>query len=86
MVLKSLHRPLLNLPNVLQHKSVVNWTTVIAGFALHGLGLKAVEMFCRMGRENVAPNDVTFLAILSACSHIGLNDLGRWHFNIMISQ
>ncbi|KAK1664167.1 hypothetical protein QYE76_052326 [Lolium multiflorum] len=70
----------------MEQKSVVTWTTVIAGFALHGLGSEAVEMFRRMERENVAPNDVTFLAILSACSHIGLTDLGRWYFKIMMSQ
>jgi pentatricopeptide repeat protein len=70
----------------MEEKSVVTWTTLIAGFALHGLGLQAVEMFCRMERENMAPNAVTFLAILSACSHVGLTDLGRWYFNIMVSQ
>lgn len=67
-------------------RSVVTWTTMIAGFALHGLGLKAMEMFHRMEKENVEPNDVTFLAILSACSHIGLTNLGRWYFKIMVSQ
>ena len=70
----------------MKQKSVVTWTTVIAGFALHGLGLEAVEMFRLMEWENVAPNDFTFLAILSACSHVGLTDLGRWYFNIMVSQ
>jgi pentatricopeptide repeat protein len=70
----------------MEQRSVVTWTTVIAGFALHGLGLEAVEMFRRMERENVAPNDITFLAILSACSHIGLTDLGRWYFKVMTSQ
>ncbi|CAO2162025.1 unnamed protein product [Urochloa humidicola] len=70
----------------MQEKSVVTWTTLIAGFALNGLGLQAVEMFRRMERENVAPNDVTFLAVLSACSHVGLTDLGRWYFNVMVSQ
>jgi pentatricopeptide repeat protein len=70
----------------MEGKSVVIWTTLITGFALHGLGLQAVEMFCRMERENVAPNDVTSLAIMSACSHVGLIGLGRWYFNIMMSQ
>lgn len=70
----------------MEQRSVISWTTLIAGFALHGLGLQAVEMFRRMERENVPPNDVTFLAILSACSHVGLTELGRWYFNIMVSQ
>ena len=70
----------------MEEKSVVTWTTLIAGFALHGLGLQAVEIFRRMETENVAPNDVTFLVVLSACSHVGLTDLGRWYFNVMVSQ
>jgi pentatricopeptide repeat protein len=70
----------------MEEKSVVTWTTLIAGFALHGLGLQAVEMFRRMETENVVPNDVTFLAVLSACSHVGLTDLGRWYFNVMVSH
>lgn len=67
-------------------KSVVTWTTLIAGFALHGLGDEALTMFRRMERENIKPNDVTFLAILSACSHMGLTDLGRWYFERMSSD
>lgn len=70
----------------MDEKSIVTWTSLIAGFALHGLGMKAVEMFRRMERENVVPSDVTFLAILSACSHVGLTDLGLWYFNTMVSQ
>ncbi|KAL5227754.1 hypothetical protein ABZP36_016019 [Zizania latifolia] len=70
----------------MEQKSVVTWTTMIAGFALHGLGLEAVGLFHRMEKENVPPNDVTFLAVLSACSHVGLTGLGRWYFKIMLSQ
>ncbi|KAK3159961.1 hypothetical protein QOZ80_1BG0053380 [Eleusine coracana subsp. coracana] len=70
----------------MEQRSIISWTTLIAGFALHGLGLQAVEMFRRMERESIAPNNVTFLAILSACSHVGLTELGRWYFDIMVSQ
>uniref|UniRef100_A0A0E0C080 Pentacotripeptide-repeat region of PRORP domain-containing protein n=1 Tax=Oryza meridionalis TaxID=40149 RepID=A0A0E0C080_9ORYZ len=70
----------------MEQKSIVTWTTMIAGFALHGLGLEAVELFLRMEKENVSPNDVTFLAVLSACSHVGLTDLGCWYFKTMVSQ
>lgn len=70
----------------MNHKSIVTWTTMIAGLALHGLGNEALEMFDRMERENVKPNDVTFLAILSACSHAGQTELGRWYFHRMRSR
>ncbi|KAG9458553.1 hypothetical protein H6P81_003061 [Aristolochia fimbriata] len=70
----------------MRHRSVITWTTMIAGLALHGLGVEALEMFTRMDRARVRPNDVTFIAILSACSHVGLVDQGRWYFNIMESK
>ncbi|KAF5192758.1 Pentatricopeptide repeat-containing protein [Thalictrum thalictroides] len=70
----------------MKHRSVVTWTTIIAGLALHGFGNKALEMFSCMERERVRPNAVTFVAILSACSHVGLVEMGRKHFNNMSSQ
>lgn len=64
-------------------RSVISWTTVIAGMALHGLGFEAIEMFQRMEKARVPPNDVTFVAILSACSHLGLVAMGRHYFDLM---
>ncbi|OVA20431.1 Pentatricopeptide repeat [Macleaya cordata] len=70
----------------MKHRSVITWTTMIAGLALHGLGREALEMFSRMERTRIKPNEVTFIAILSACCHVGLVDMGRWYFNNMSSQ
>ncbi|KAJ6704619.1 PENTATRICOPEPTIDE REPEAT-CONTAINING PROTEIN [Salix purpurea] len=70
----------------LNHKTIITWTTMIAGLALHGLGTEALEMFSRMERARVKPNFITFTAILSACSHVGLVQTGRWYFNRMISR
>lgn len=67
-------------------KSVVTWTTIISGLALHGLGREALEIFARMERDQIKPNDVTFIAVLSACSHVGLVEMGRWYFNSMDSR
>lgn len=69
----------------MKNKSVVTWTTMISGFALHGLGREAIEMFSRMQRDGVKPNDITFIAILSACAHVGLVKLCVWCFNTMRS-
>lgn len=67
-------------------KSIVTWTTMIAGLALHGLAKEALQMFSRMERAGVQPNHITFIAILSACNHAGLLQMGLWCFNIMISR
>ncbi|KAG0477523.1 hypothetical protein HPP92_014364 [Vanilla planifolia] len=69
----------------MKSKSVVTWTTIIAGFALHGLGKQALELLSRMEWEDIVPNGITFVAILSACSHIGDVELGRRYFSYMKS-
>ncbi|ESQ42803.1 hypothetical protein EUTSA_v10015484mg [Eutrema salsugineum] len=67
----------------LNERNVVTWTTMITGLATHGLGAEALAMFNRMVKAGVKPNDVTFIAILSACSHVGLVGLGKCLFASM---
>ncbi|CAO2836307.1 unnamed protein product [Amaranthus hypochondriacus] len=69
----------------MQCKNVVSWTTIIVGLAYHGLGKEALEMFSRMESAS-RPNDITFIGILSACSHVGFIELGSLYFNSMTSK
>ncbi|KAK7308354.1 hypothetical protein VNO77_41956 [Canavalia gladiata] len=70
----------------MKHKTIITWTTMISGLALHGLGKEALHVFSCMEKAQVKPNEVTFLAILSACSHDGLVELGRDYFTSMRSK
>ncbi|XP_031249748.1 pentatricopeptide repeat-containing protein At5g56310 [Pistacia vera] len=67
----------------MKNKSVITWTTMIAGLALHGLGREALDMFSQMEMSGTKPNEITFIAILSACSHVGFVELGRSFFENM---
>lgn len=58
-------------------KNVVSWTVMITGFGKHGLGDEAVRFFYKMLSEGVEPDGVTYLAVLSACSHSGLIEESR---------
>ncbi|KAK1325867.1 Pentatricopeptide repeat-containing protein [Acorus calamus] len=60
-------------------RNVVAWTSMISGYGIHGYGCEAVELFKRMRSSEGAPrpNDVTFVAVLSACVHAGLIEEGR---------
>ncbi|XP_062230363.1 pentatricopeptide repeat-containing protein At2g20540-like [Phragmites australis] len=54
-------------------KDVISCSTVICGLAAHGRAHEAVRLFAEMDRERrVKPNGVTFVGLLSACSHAGL--------------
>ncbi|RDY04055.1 Pentatricopeptide repeat-containing protein, chloroplastic, partial [Mucuna pruriens] len=64
-------------------RNVITWTSIISGFAKHGFATKALELFYKMLEIGVKPNEVTYIAVLSACSHVGLIDEAWKHFNSM---
>ncbi|KAJ6842938.1 pentatricopeptide repeat-containing protein [Iris pallida] len=65
------------------YRNISSWNALIGGLAMHGCGNDALQYFDLMVREGIAPNEVTFVAVLSACSHSGLLVQGRRLFNSM---
>ena len=61
-------------------RSVVSWTTMIMGFAQNGQARKALEIFEQMRAEGKAPNYITFICVLHACSQGGLINEGWEYF------
>ncbi|WVY96481.1 hypothetical protein V8G54_028632 [Vigna mungo] len=61
----------------------VSWNAMIAALAQHGHGVKAIQLYEQMLREDILPDRITFLTILSACSHAGLVKEGRHYFDTM---
>ncbi|XP_062076702.1 pentatricopeptide repeat-containing protein At1g25360-like [Humulus lupulus] len=62
----------------------VSWNALIAALAQHGRGRQALELFEQMLKEDIQPDRITFLTILSACSHAGLIEEGRHYFDSML--
>lgn len=58
-------------------KNVFSWTVLIQCLASNGQGERALETYYIMREKNIEPNDVAFIAVLSACSHVGMVDEGR---------
>ncbi|KAK8694245.1 hypothetical protein V6N13_071800 [Hibiscus sabdariffa] len=69
--------------NMMPLRNVYSWNSMISGYARHGQGDKALELFTRMKLDGQLPDHVTFVGVLSACSHVGLVDEGFSHFNSM---
>uniref|UniRef100_A0A7N0URB8 DYW domain-containing protein n=1 Tax=Kalanchoe fedtschenkoi TaxID=63787 RepID=A0A7N0URB8_KALFE len=69
--------------NRLPQKNAVTWNCIIAGLAMHGRATEALDYFVKMEQAGVAPTDVTYIGLLSACSHAGLVNEGRSFFNHM---
>ncbi|KAK4773568.1 hypothetical protein SAY87_028587 [Trapa incisa] len=70
----------------LSRKDLMSWTSMITGYGSHGQAWEALGLFLKMRQENIKPDKVTFLAILSACSHGGLVDEGCYYFRLMITE
>ncbi|GAB4845810.1 hypothetical protein Ancab_039219 [Ancistrocladus abbreviatus] len=68
-----------------QSNCVSVWNAMINGLAIHGLAFDAIYVFSQMEAESVSPDAITFLGILTSCSHCGLLEQGRKYFDIMRS-
>lgn len=58
---------LLEMPD---HKNLVEWTTIISGYAQNGYGDQSLLSFWRMRSYNVHSDEATFASVLKACSEI----------------
>lgn len=63
--------------NDMNEKNVATCNAMICGLAAHGHAEEAVYLFRELEREQILPNDITFVGVLSACCHAGLIELGR---------
>ncbi|KAG8656028.1 pentatricopeptide repeat-containing protein At3g26782, mitochondrial [Manihot esculenta] len=67
----------------MKEKNVKSWTAMVAGYGMHGGAREALDLFYKMTGAGVKPNYITFVSVLSACSHAGLLDEGWYWFNSM---
>lgn len=69
--------------NFMRRKDIISWNAMIDGYGMHGHGHHAMMTFTQMLGEGIRPNGVTFLSLLSACSHSGMVEKGLSIFNSM---
>ncbi|KAK7843024.1 pentatricopeptide repeat-containing protein [Quercus suber] len=67
----------------MEERTIVSWSAMTAGLAMHGQAKEALRLFSRTVQIGMKPNDVTFVGLLHACSHMGMIDKGREFFNSM---
>lgn len=61
-------------------RDVISYNTLISGFATHGHGTEACKLVLRMVEEGIEPDRVTYIGVLTACSHAGLLEEGSQIF------
>ncbi|URE10762.1 PPR repeat [Musa troglodytarum] len=66
-------------------RNIFCWNSVVAGLGMNGYGERAVAVFHEMEKmEMIKPDGVTFVGLLSACSHSGLVTEGKKYFSHML--
>lgn len=73
----------------LSRRDLVSWNGMICGLAQNGEATKALNLFDEMvsvQQDTVTPNAVTFVGVLTACSHGGLVHRGFTYFNDMVRK
>ncbi|KOM52548.1 hypothetical protein LR48_Vigan09g120700 [Vigna angularis] len=66
-------------------KDVISWNSMIVGFAKNGYAESALKVFNEMAQSCITPDEVTFLGVLTACSHAGWVYEGLQVFHIMVN-
>ncbi|GKV12135.1 hypothetical protein SLEP1_g23325 [Rubroshorea leprosula] len=65
------------------NRDTVSWTSMIMAQAQHGLGEEALELFEMMLLAGIKPDHITYVGVLSACTHVGLVEQGWRYYNMM---
>ncbi|CAH9056747.1 unnamed protein product [Cuscuta epithymum] len=71
---------------LMNERTVVSWTSMIAGYAQNGCSKEALEIFHEMRRQRVEPNIITLICVHYACSQGGLIDEGWSLFSSMRNE
>ncbi|XAR51326.1 hypothetical protein NMG60_11005926 [Bertholletia excelsa] len=69
-----------------EEKDVVCWNVMIDGYAQHGRPNESLALFRQMLALKLKPNEVTLLAVLSACGQLGAVASGRWVHSYIVNH
>ncbi|ESQ27602.1 hypothetical protein EUTSA_v10018358mg [Eutrema salsugineum] len=69
--------------DVMPERNVISWSSMINAFGINGMFKEALDCFDKMISQNLVPNSVTFVSLLSACSHSGNVKEGWKQFELM---
>ncbi|KAK2978337.1 hypothetical protein RJ640_016439 [Escallonia rubra] len=65
------------------NRDSILYNVMIAGYAHNGYEYEALQLFQEMKERKLLPNAATFVAVLSACRHCGLVEVGENYFTSM---
>lgn len=64
-------------------KGLSCWNSMILGLAMNGYASEAIQLFSKLESSNLKPDYVSFIGILTACSHSGVVNKAKDYFRLM---
>ncbi|KAL3814572.1 hypothetical protein ACJIZ3_015840 [Penstemon smallii] len=61
----------------METRDVVSYNALITGFASHGNGIEALILMRKMKDLRIEPDRITYIGVLTACSHAGMLEAGK---------
>ncbi|KAK7328367.1 hypothetical protein VNO77_22472 [Canavalia gladiata] len=58
-------------------RDLVSYNTMISGLAVHGYGMESIKLMSKMKEDGIEPDRITYIGVLTACSHAGLLEEGQ---------
>ncbi|CAN6443741.1 unnamed protein product [Victoria cruziana] len=71
---------------LMETDNVASWNAIIAGLAQHGHSEQALQFFEKMLHLGIKPDKVTFIGVISCCSHAGLVNKAKQLFESMCNE
>ncbi|XP_050384320.1 putative pentatricopeptide repeat-containing protein At5g37570 [Argentina anserina] len=73
----------MSLFDIMPKRDLITYCSMTQGLSIHGRGKQAVALFNEMLSEGLAPDEVAFTVILTACSRSELVEEGWYFFELM---
>ncbi|CAN6485099.1 unnamed protein product [Victoria cruziana] len=64
-------------------RNLSSWNSIIVGHAQHGHGREGLRLFEALLQSGLTPDSITFVGVLSSCTHAGLVEEGMHYFESM---
>ncbi|KAK7284058.1 hypothetical protein RIF29_13809 [Crotalaria pallida] len=61
----------------METKDLVSYNTLISGLAAHGHGMESIKLMLKMKEDGIEPDRITYIGVLTACSHARLLEQGQ---------
>ncbi|KAL8244503.1 hypothetical protein R6Q59_010761 [Mikania micrantha] len=67
-------------------KNLISWNAMMAGYAQSGHGNQVIDTFEKMIGSGMIPDHISYVSVLSGCSHSGLVSEGHYYFDMLIKD